>query len=186
MGTIDVRFLTEEDWRDYRAIRLRSLAESPAAFATSHAEEAARPDSSWREQMNRADRLLAFRDGEPRGVVSLHHEDPGDSTGEVRGLWVVPEARNTGIAWALMDAAVSRATDLGLSSVSYWVSTENGRALAFATNYGFRPTSARRTVEASSEKFGDQEVALVMTLSPDLTSAPNPTAPHLTSRPGPR
>ena len=188
MATIEVRLLGEDDWREYRHIRLQSLLDSPAAFSTTYDEEAARPDSYWRERMGSADRLLAVRDGQPEGVVTLHQSQGQgeESMGEVLGLWVVPERRNTGVAWRLVEAAVERATALGLSKVSYWVSTENGRALAFATNFGFRPTSMRRTMQASSEEFGDQEIALVMALSQDIASAPNPTAPAMTSKPGPR
>ena len=186
MGSIEVRLLTERDWQLYRDVRLQSLQESPAAFATTYEVEAARPDDYWRERMTSCDRLLAVRDGAPQGVVSLYHGDPAEATGEVLALWVRPEARNTGVAWQLLEAAVARAAAVGLRKVSYWVSTENGRALAFATNYGFRPTSQRRTVEASSEEFGDQEIALVMPVAQDLTSSPNPSAPRLTSGPGPR
>ena len=82
--------------------------------------------------------------------------------------------------------ATKRAAELGLRKVTYWVSTENGRAIAFATNFGFRPTSLRRTVETASEEFGDQEIALVMTLSHDAGSAPNPTAPRFSSGLGPQ
>jgi ribosomal protein S18 acetylase RimI-like enzyme len=186
MEAVKVRILAEQDWREYRDIRLRSLLESPAAFSTTHAEEAARPDSFWQECMGRAERLLATGDGQPQGVVSLDRGEPGDSTGDVQDLWVAPGHRHTGIAWRLVEAATARASELGLTKVTYWVSTENGRAIAFATNFGFRPTSMRRTVETSSDEFGDQEIALVMTLANDSASPPNPTAPPIVSQHGPR
>ncbi|GAA1430562.1 hypothetical protein GCM10009616_15460 [Microlunatus lacustris] len=186
MATVKVQLLTEQDWQKYRDIRLRSLQESPAAFATTHAEERSRPDAFWRECMTRVERLLAVRDGQPQGVVSLDRGAPEDSTGDIQDLWVAPECRSTGVAWSLVEAATKRAAELGLRKVTYWVSTENGRAIAFATNFGFRPTSMRRTVQAASEEFGDQEIALVMTLSHDSASAPNPTAPRIVSGPGPQ
>lgn len=186
MATVKVRLLAEQDWQQYRDIRLRSLQESPAAFPTTYAEERERPDSSWQECMTRVERLLAVRAGQPQGVVSLDRGAPEDSTGDIQDLWVAPECRNTGVAWALVEAATKRAVELGLRKATYWVSTENGRAIAFATNFGFRPTSMRRTVQAASEEFGDQEIALVMTLSRDSASAPNPTAPRIVSGPGPQ
>ena len=185
MGSVKVRVLAEQDWQKYRDVRLRSLQDSPAAFATTYAEEQAQPDAYWRACMTQAERLLAVRDGQVQGVVSLDRGDPEDETGDVQDLWVAPEFRNTGVAWALVEAATKRAAELGLRKATYWVSTENGRALAFATNFGFRPTSLRRTVQATSEEFGDQEIALVMTLSHDSGSAPNPTAPRIVSGPGP-
>jgi ribosomal protein S18 acetylase RimI-like enzyme len=184
-ATLEVRILGENDWPEYRRIRLESLQESPSAFSVAHGEELERPDSYWRERVLSADRLLAVRGGQALGVVSLHREDSEGHRGEIRDLWVVPEARNTGVAWRLLEAATERAAVLGLSQLSYWVSTENGRAVAFATNFGFRPTSRRRTAKAAHEEFGDQEIALVMTLSQDVGSVPNPTAPRLSSRPGP-
>ena len=111
--------------------------------------------------------------------------DEVERTGEVAELWVAPEARSSGVAWRLVEAATERAAALGLSTVSYWVSTENARALGFATNFGFRLTSERRTVAAHQQEFGDQEIALVMTLAPDSGTAPNPTAPRVRSQPGP-
>ena len=184
-GALEVRLLGENDWPEYRRIRLDSLQESPSAFSASYAEEAERADSYWRERVVSADRLLAERAGRALGIVSLQSEEPDAHTGEILDLWVVPEARNTGVAWRLLEAATERAVALGLSQLSYWVSTENGRAVAFATNFGFRPTSRRRTARARSEEFGDQEIAMVMTLSQDVGSVPNPTAPRLSSRPGP-
>jgi ribosomal protein S18 acetylase RimI-like enzyme len=184
MATIKVRLLDEADWREYRRIRLESLQQSPAAFASTYDDEAALPDSAWQERMRTAHRLLATRDQQPVGVVSLGVEE-ADGTGEVAELWVAPEARSSGVAWRLVEAATERATALGLRTVSYWVSTENARALGFATNFGFRLTSERRTVAAHQQEFGDQEIALVMTLAPDSGTAPNPTAPRVRSQPGP-
>jgi len=186
MKAIKVRLLGEADWQQYRQVRLASLQESPSAFAVTHAEELERPDAYWREHLVSADRLLAVRGGQPVGLVSLETVDSDDGMGEIRDLWVAPEVRNTGIAWRLMEAAAERAVGRGLTRLSYWVSTENGRAVAFATNFGFRPTSMRRTTRASSEEFGDQEIALVMTLEEDAGSVPNPAAPRLSSKPGPR
>lgn len=186
MGDVKVRLLGREDWQAYRDIRLLALEESPAAFSTTRQEECLRPDAHWQESMDSADRLLALRHGQPQGVVSLHRGQLEDRMGDIRDLWVAPKARNTGVAWRLVEAATRRAVELHLDKVSYWVSTENGRALAFATNFGFRPTSMRRTVTAASEEFGNQEIALVMTLFQDSNSSPNPAAPRVSSRPGPR
>src|SRR3712207_7369848 len=160
METIDVRLLGEKDWQEYRRIRLESLEKSPSAFAVTQAEEVQRPDDYWRERVVSADRLLAVRGGRSIGVVSLQPASGDEPTGEVLELWVAPEVRNTGVAWRLVEAAAERAAVLGMTKLTYWVSTENGRAIAFATNFGFRPTSLRRTVKASSEEFGDQEIAL--------------------------
>jgi hypothetical protein len=55
----------------------------------------------------------------------------------------------------------------------YWVGSENGRAIGFALNAGFRATSRRRTSPNRHPEFGDQEIALVLSLTADPTVIPN-------------
>ena len=56
------------------------------------------------------------------------------------GLWVRPEARGGGVAAALVRAGARVAAEQGRSQLYYWVGTDNGRAVAFASGFGFRPT----------------------------------------------
>jgi hypothetical protein len=46
MNETFVRVLHEDDWRDYRAVRLAGFQESPQAFLATHAEEARSPSST--------------------------------------------------------------------------------------------------------------------------------------------
>ena len=43
MSEISVRVLEENDWQDYREVRLAALQESPQAFLATYAEEATQP-----------------------------------------------------------------------------------------------------------------------------------------------
>lgn len=187
MTEITVRVLVEHQWREYQAIRLAALRESPAAFDSSYAEELHHDEAQWRASMVRAHRLLAERDGNPTGVVSVGPSHNEDDSVDLFGLWVRPEARNTGIAWRLVDAAAEQAIKNGRTHLYYWVSNQNGRAIGFATNFGFRVTSRRRRARVPSEEFGEQEIALVLPLMRDTAGGvPNPTGPRLSARPGPR
>jgi len=69
---------------------------------------------------------------------------------------VTPEARNTGVASRLVQAAADQAIRRGCTKLYYWVSTENGRAIGFASNAGFRVTSQRRTARTENAEFGNQ------------------------------
>ena len=181
---LSIRWLSENDWQEFREIRLAALKEAPEAFNSSYAEESERDEAQWRTEMRRADRLLAERGGTVVGMMSLGEVADEPEAVDVFGLWVAPEARSTGVSWRLIEAAAERATEEGRSRMYYWVSTENGRAIAFATNFGFRPTGQRRSAQVADEEFGDQEVALVLSLGSD-PGVPNPTVPPLRSRPGP-
>lgn len=167
MSDIVVRLLQEEDWQTYRQARLAALQDSPDAFAASYEEEEQFDESVWRDRMNRSRRLLAEADGEPVGVVSIgNRPDTDDRTTELFGLWVVPERRGSGVAWQLVKAGVRQATADGFGFLAYWVGTDNGRGVAFASSFGFRPTDARRPMRVAGADPGDddQEMRMVYSL----------------------
>jgi GNAT superfamily N-acetyltransferase len=185
MSETSVRVLNENEWRAYREVRLAALQESPQAFLATYAEEATQPEEYWRNCMVRAHRLLAERDGATVGVASVEMIEGAPHSADFRELWVRPEARNTGIASRLVQAAADQATRDGCTKLHYWVSTENGRAIGFAINAGFRVTSQRRTTRTNNREFGDQEIALVLSLAHDPAAVPTTTPSRLTSKPGP-
>jgi ribosomal protein S18 acetylase RimI-like enzyme len=184
MAEITVRVLDESEWSVYRDIRLRALAESPDSFTATLAEETDRDEQFWRDRMTRSHRLLAERGPVPQGIVSLGPYDREPSAAEVYGLYVIPEARGTGVAWRLVEAAAALATQKAYVQLFYWVGTDNGRAIGFAQNFGFRTTDYRRPARASDTEAGE-EIAMVFSLEPDATSAPNPTSGKPATREGP-
>jgi ribosomal protein S18 acetylase RimI-like enzyme len=130
--------------------------------------------SSSGDRMTRSRQLLAERGPITRGIVSLGRYEQEPSAGEVFGLYVVPEARGTGVSWRLVEAAAALATQQGYLQLYYWVGTDNGRAVGFAQNFGFRITDYRRS--RSSDLEPGEEIAMVLSLEPDATLAPNPTS----------
>lgn len=174
MSEINVRALGEEDWQQYRDIRLAALQQAPEAFVATRAQEEAFDEQMWRERLRRSRRLVAQRDGSPLGVVSLGQaEEPDDHTGELFGLWVAPEARGTGVAWKLVEAGADQARQDGRSQLGYWVGTDNGRAVAFASSFGFRPTDTRRPMRVTNEADGAEEMAMVLPLGVDPGTVPS-------------
>jgi len=168
MSDITVRPLGEDDWEDYRSVRLAALRESPEAFVASVEEEESYGEDFWRERMQRSARLVAERDGLAVGVVSVGTAKESDDTaGELFGLWVRPEARGSGVATQLVQDGATLAAARGHSHLVYWVGTENGRAVAFASGMGFRPTDYRRPMGVVSEEDGEEEIAMVLPLGAD-------------------
>jgi ribosomal protein S18 acetylase RimI-like enzyme len=174
MSEITVRALGEEDWQQFRDIRLMALEDSPEAFVATVVQEAALDEQAWRERMRRACRLIAERDGTPVGVVSLGQGDPEHScTGELFGLWVAPQGRGSGVAWKLVEAGAARALTDGHKNLGYWVGTSNGPAVAFASSFGFRPTGTRRPMRVTSEADGAEEMVMVLPLGEDPGAVPS-------------
>lgn len=165
MTQIDVRVLGEQDWQDFRSVRLAALKDSPDAFASAYDQEAAYAEDFWRVRMRRSQRLLAQEDGRTVGVVSVRSHDTGESqVGELFGIWVVPDKRGAGVAWRLVEAAARAARENGSHALAYWVGTDNGRAVAFASSFGFRPTDDRRPMRVAGED-GDEELMMLLPLS---------------------
>jgi RimJ/RimL family protein N-acetyltransferase len=185
MSEIMIRVLGEEDWQQYREVRLAALSESPQSFTASYKDEADQDEAFWRDRMTRSVRFVAERDGAAVGVVSLGHDDEDPQVGEIFGLYVTPKARTTGVSWRLVQAAAEQAHRDGMRQLQYWVGTENARAIAFAANFGFRPAGERRDTRVDSVEDGDQEVAMVLSLSADPGSVPNPTRGRVAPAEGP-
>lgn len=165
MAEITVRPLTEDEWAEFRSVRLAALQESPEAFVASFEEEEAYDEDFWRLRLRRSQRLLAEVDGAAVGVVSVGGVDGEDNTvAELFGLWVTPALRGKGVAAALVQAGAKRAAEAGRTHLNYWVGTDNGRAVAFASGFGFRPTDERRPVRVENEDDGDEEIVMVLPL----------------------
>ncbi|MCA9712598.1 MAG: hypothetical protein KDK70_42615, partial [Myxococcales bacterium] len=74
-GVPSVRRLEPSEWRVYRELRLRALAESPDAFGSTLARERERSDEQWQARVAEGARspsslgLVAEVDGEPIGLA---------------------------------------------------------------------------------------------------------------------
>jgi GNAT superfamily N-acetyltransferase len=168
MSDISVRRLGEDEWEQYRAARLSALEESPEAFVATADEERAYDEDFWRTRMRRSQRLLAEVDGQSVGVASVGQAQEGnDQVAELFGLWVAPAARGTGVATQLVEAGAEVARAQGRSHLAYWVGSDNGRAVAFASGFGFRPTDSRRPMRVRNGDEPEDEIAMVLPLGED-------------------
>ena len=66
-------------------------------------------------------------------------------TSELGSLYVTEDAAGTGVAHALMDAAIEQAHAVGQGVLTLWVRRENGRARRFYEKQGMRPDGAERS-----------------------------------------
>ncbi|MBC7638703.1 MAG: GNAT family N-acetyltransferase [Rhodoferax sp.] len=167
MSDVTVRALGPEDWQAYRELRLRALAEAPTAFTNTTEQEQGFDEALWRARMTRSTRLLASADdtaegGAAVGIVSVGQAEP--DVAELFGMWVVPSSRGAGVAWRLMEAATEHARVQGRRALQAWVSTDNGRAVAFFSSYGFRPSDQRRPMTNDASL---QELAMVLPIGDD-------------------
>jgi GNAT superfamily N-acetyltransferase len=98
-----IRRAEPSDWEAYREIRLRSLREEPAAYASQYETEEAFVPQLWRERLATGSTFLAFDDDHALvGTATGLQMADGDT--QVIGMYVAPEARGRGCAHLLLDA----------------------------------------------------------------------------------
>lgn len=178
MNDISVRVLDKDEWATYRDVRLRALRESPEAFVASADEEEAFEDQVWKDRMERSRRILAIDGEDVIGVVSVGtgHRTGIPGAGELFGLWVEPPRRGSGVARRLMEKAAKVGREVGLRQLVYWVGTDNGRAVAFASSFGFRPTDDRRPMRIRGVEEDEAESEEMMMVYPLADASGVPTS----------
>jgi ribosomal protein S18 acetylase RimI-like enzyme len=145
-----VRRLTEHDLESLWTLRLRALAESPAAFGTTYDEALAQGNGAMLACLRQTGDdayYLGAADDTLYGMVRFTRESGAKDRhkGEVSSLYVLPEWRAHGAGRALLRELIATARQLaGLEQLHLAVVTENVaaralyRALGFTT-YGTTP-----------------------------------------------
>jgi ribosomal protein S18 acetylase RimI-like enzyme len=165
-----IRATTEEDWEGFREVRLRALAESPGAFASTLEQEQDLPEREWRDR-------AAGRSRQVGGISYVAVDESGAFVGLVAGfadeeepdavhlvaMWVAPEARRRGVARALIHAVVDWAGTRGARQVRLFVADGNDAARTLYEREGFRFTGIRMPLPSNPEIWDDM---LVLDLPP--------------------
>ena len=156
-----VRRIEENDWREWKASRLRALDDSPEAFASSLAAEEKLSDDAWEKYARRCsashtsarpslDSSAAFlaRDEQGRvtGIAAAYLDDGKSTQAYICAMWVAPESRHRGVGRRLVDEARTWLVEAGATEVKAWVSVANSSALRFYEAVGFTPTGARQAL----------------------------------------
>jgi ribosomal protein S18 acetylase RimI-like enzyme len=142
-----IRRILEQDWAVARALRLRSLACDPDAFAATLDEERALGDAAWqaRTRSNAEGSatvgFFAVVDGAEVGMVVGVRNTLGI---ELNTLWVAPEARGRGAACALVEAVASWAAQAGAARLELEVTECSTAARRLYEKLGFAAMSGER------------------------------------------
>jgi GNAT superfamily N-acetyltransferase len=99
------------DWRDWRRIRLRALAEAPAAFGSTLAREREFTESDWRQRIG-SGVVLLYDAGVPVAMGAGFENEPGHLM--VVAMWTEPHRRGEGLGGRVLEEIVSIAHSRGL------------------------------------------------------------------------
>ena len=130
--------MTPDDWALWRVVRLRALTEAPYAFSSTLAEWQDAGESDWRArlELEGSHNLVALADDRPVGMASGVSSGAVGET-ELISMYVVPEARGTGVGVALLDAVSRWALGRGSRLLCLDVRAENLPARQLYERQGF-------------------------------------------------
>jgi ribosomal protein S18 acetylase RimI-like enzyme len=138
-----VRRVRPDEWERLRELRLRALRDEPHAFSAKYEDEAAETEAGWREWAASP----VFVTDNWTGIVAAFTLE--DGAARLIAMYVVPEARGSGIARELVTAVEDWAREEGAPKVLLWVKPDNGRAIALYERCGYRATGEVREEDGS-------------------------------------
>lgn len=159
-----------DDWQRVRAVRLRSLADAPDAFATTLAEDEARPDTEWRARLENdavAHFLVIDSHGACHGLAVGAPYTEYQETAGLFGMWVAPEIRGRRVGRALVEAVIGWARTGEFKRVVLDVADANHAAIRLYESCGFLLTGVTRTLPPPRQHIREHERALDLMSSVD-------------------
>ena len=154
---MEIRRLGAHEGLRLRAIRLRSLADAPDAFGSTHDEALARPPDSWSAQLRELPTFVAVADGEDVGMVRGARDDSRAETAWLISMWVAPEVRRQGVGEALIDAVVEWARASGARRLLLDVGDHNRPAIALYARMGFEPNGRTGSLPAPRDHIHEHQ-----------------------------
>jgi ribosomal protein S18 acetylase RimI-like enzyme len=153
---LEVRRVQADEWEPLREVRLRSLADAPEAFATTHAEAAARSERWWREWAARAAtdvRQAIFLAWDGTEAIGIGGAYGGPARFDVVSMWTDPAWRGRGVGAALLQAAIAFAGD---APVFLSVTENNDAARRLYERHGFVPTGHTEPLRSNPHRMIDE------------------------------
>lgn len=132
-----------DDWRLWRELRHKALAEAPYAFSSTLAEWQGAGDleQRWRDRLSipGSYNVVALVDGRPAGMASGFPEDDPDVVW-LHSMWVDPAARGLGVGDRLVAGIVAWAAKSGARTMMLGLIEGNANAEALYLRHGFAYT----------------------------------------------
>jgi len=159
IAAVSVRPFRADEWRTYRALRLRSLADAPDAFARTLAEEEGRSDREWSDLLVASTSsplqrsIVAELGGRAVGLAYGRIDAAQPEVAHLYAMWVDPAARRSGVGLALVGAIADWARSGGARNVLLDATEGNAPAAALYARAGFVATAERSPLREGSPLF---------------------------------
>ena len=143
---IVIRAMTMDDTPVFCETRLRALADTPLAFGSNYASEAANSSEQWQKRAQKwttpdqARCFLAFdedRGGACCGIVACFKDEQRAGSVAIVSMWVAPEARRKGLGRRLIGSVEQWARDQGAEQLRLHATETNLPAIELYLRCGF-------------------------------------------------
>lgn len=152
-----IRTIRPDEWRTYRDLRLRALADSPDAFGSTLAAEESRPDTEWSSRLESAADsrwnlpLFAESGGEPVGLAWGRIERSSPDVANLYQMWVAADYRGRGIGQMLLEAVIAWARQAGVQQLALGVTLNETPAMRLYSRAGFVPSGRPQPLREGSD-----------------------------------
>lgn len=144
---VQIRQVRSDEWRAWRDLRIRALADAPDSFAETLEAARARDELAWRSFVAAAPErlcLVAERDGVAVGMCVIVIASEDQRQANLYAMWVAPEARGAGVGGALVDRALAWSRARAALEVTLRVSDRQVAARRLYEKRGFCATGERQ------------------------------------------
>lgn len=141
---ITIERITSENIAMFKTVRLKALRESPLAFGSTYAREAAFDAAEWLKRLERwnGERGIGFlaMDGEVGCGIAGALIEADESRATLVSMWTAPTHRKDGVGRMLVDAVLEWAESRGVKTLELLVTGVNDGAMRFYERLGFVKT----------------------------------------------
>ncbi len=147
-----IRRAREEDAPARAEVKISSWRAAYRGMSPDAVLDALRPEAeaqAWRSRIASAEEHVFVAERE-RGLLGYAVSGPsadGSAPGELCSLYLVPQAWGSGVARALLEAAMGDLVSRGLGEAVLWVLARNARARRFYEREGFADDGGRKEGE---------------------------------------
>jgi len=152
-----IRTIAPEEWKTYKHLRLRALADSPDAFGRTLAEEQDRSDAEWYDWLAKAADsrwnlpLMAEIDGKPVGLAWGRIEQSNPDLANLYQMWVTPGSRCHGIGQMLLETVITWARQMNANFLELDVTCRDSSAMRLYQRLGFETVGQPQPLRPGSE-----------------------------------
>ncbi len=142
---ITLRAISAQDKDRYRETRLQALRDTPLAFGSTHAREAAFTDVEWQQRTanlasGHSVGYLALDGDLTCGLIAAVPSEQISGCFTVVSMWVAPTHRRRGVGTLLIDGIKEWARGRSARELRLMVTSKNPSAMDFYRRNGFHAT----------------------------------------------